>query len=126
MLIGHIALYTENLEAMRDFYVRYFGALSDDLYENPGTGFQSYFLNFDDGARLEIMRRPHIEGRADCDNLGYAHIAMSTGSTSMVDSLTEQLRADGFTIKTDPRWTGDGYYESTVFDPDQNEIEITV
>lgn len=126
MLIGHIALYTDNLEELRDFYVNYFGALSDELYENPVTGFQSYFLNFDDGARLEIMKRPHIADRAEGQNLGYAHLALSTGSTSMVDSLTEQLRTDGFTVKDGPRWTGDGYYESVVLDPDQNEIEITV
>lgn len=126
MLIGHIALYTDNLESMRDFYVKYFGALSDELYENPTSGFQSYFLNFDDGARLEIMKRPHIAQRNMGDNLGYAHLAMSTGSTSMVDSLTEQLRADGYPVTSEPRWTGDGYYESVVLDPDQNEIEITV
>lgn len=126
MLIGHIALYTDDLDAMRDFYVKYFGALSDDLYENSSSGFQSYFLNFDDGARLEIMKRPQVDNRVEGQNLGYAHMAMSTGSTGAVDALTEQIRADGHTVKDGPRWTGDGYYESVVLDPDQNEIEITV
>lgn len=127
MLIGHIALYTENLETMRDFYVTYFGATSNNLYENDSTGFRSYFLTFDDGgALLEIMQRPNIGEKADNRNVGYAHLAMSTGSTSQVDQLTERLRNDGYTIQGEPRFTGDGFYESVVLDPDKNEIEITV
>ena len=127
MLIGHIALYTENLEIMREFYVKYFGASSNSLYENESTGFQSYFLGFDDGgALLEIMKRPHIADRADGQNVGYAHLAISAGSASIVDSLTETLKKDGYTIKSNPRFTGDGFYESVVLDPDGNEIEITV
>ena len=127
MLIGHIALYTENLEIMKDFYVKYFGAEFSSLYENESTGFQSYFLTFDDGgALLEIMKRPHIADKSDGQNVGYAHLAMSTGSASSVDSLTAQLRDDGYTVKSEPRFTGDGFYESVVLDPDENEIEITV
>ena len=127
MLISHFALYTENLETMKDFYVKYFGAEANILYANENTGFQSYFLTFDDGgALLEIMRRPHIADKAAGQNVGYAHLAMSTGSTNGVDSLTAQLCADGYTVKSNPRFTGDGFYESVVLDPDENEIEITV
>ena len=127
MLIGHIALYTENLEAMRDYYVKYFGATSNSMYENEATGFQSYFLYFDDGgAMLEIMKRPHIADRAEKQNVGYAHLAMSTGSASIVDRLTETIRKEGYIVKSNPRFTGDGFYESVVLDPDGNEIEITV
>jgi len=127
MLIAHVALYTDQLDAMRNFYVQYFNAESNEMYENPATGFQSFFLVFDDGgSRLEIMRRPHITDRSDEPNVGYAHLAISTGSTSGVDNLTERLRKDGYTIMRDPRFTGDGYYESVVLDPDHNEVEITV
>lgn len=127
MLIGHLALYTENLEVMRDFYVKYFGATSNSLYENDNTGFQSYFLSFDDGgALLEIMKRPNVADKSVGQNVGYAHIAMSTGSTIQVDKLTARLRKDGYTIKDAPRFTGDGFYESVVLDPDENEVEITV
>lgn len=127
MLIGHVALYTENLETMRDFYVNYFEAESEELYENESTGFQSYFLTFSDGgALLEIMRRPHVVERRDGLNIGYAHLAFSTGSAAEVDSLTARLKTDGYTIKGEPRFTGDGFYESVALDPDQNEIEITV
>lgn len=127
MLIGHIALYTENLEAMKDFYVKYFGAESNAMYENENSGFQSYFLTFNDGgALLEIMKRPHIADKAEIQNVGYAHLAMSTGSANQVDRLTAQLQADGYTIKSNPRFTGDGFYESVILDPDENEVEITV
>jgi lactoylglutathione lyase len=127
MLIGHIALYTDDLETMKNFYEKYFGAEANGLYENDNTGFQSYFLTFDDGGPLlEIMRRPHIAGRPGGENLGYAHIAISAGSAGTVDSLTKSLRADGYTVKIEPRFTGDGFYESVVLDPDENEIEITV
>jgi len=58
--------------------------------------------------------------------MGYAHLAFSTGSREEVDLLTGRLHADGFTIESLPRITGDGYYESVVLDPDGNRIEITV
>lgn len=127
MLVGHFALYTDNLEAMREFYTTYFDAESSEYYENPNSGFCSYFLRFSDGgAQLEIMRRPDVAGRSESQNLGYAHIAISAGSTAEVDALTERIRAAGYPIKSEPRWTGDGFYESVILDPDQNEIEVTV
>jgi len=55
-----------------------------------------------------------------------AHLAISVGSKEKVDELTEKLRADGYTVAGNPRLTGDGYYESVVFDPEGNRIEITV
>jgi lactoylglutathione lyase len=127
MLIGHIALYTENLEGMKNFYEKYFGATANALYQNTSTGFSSYFLTFDDGgAMLEIMNRPHFSDRAQGQNIGYAHLALSAGSAAEVDALTKQICADGFTVSSEPRFTGDGFYESVVLDPDGNEVEITV
>lgn len=56
---------------------------------------------------------------------GYAHIAFSVGSRTAVDSLTFRLVNDGYDINSFPRVTGDGYYESSIFDLDDNLIEIT-
>jgi lactoylglutathione lyase len=56
---------------------------------------------------------------------GWAHIAFSVGSEQAVDSLTERLRSDGYTIAGETRTTGDGYYESVILDPEGNQIEIT-
>lgn len=60
MRIEHVALYVNDLEGARDFFVRFFGATSGDGYHNPRTGFRSYFLTFDGGARLEAMTKPNM------------------------------------------------------------------
>lgn len=43
-----------------------------------------------------------------------------------VDSTTAELRPAGCTVLSALRWTGDGYYESVVLDPDGNQVELTV
>lgn len=125
MKIEHIALYVSDLERSRSFFERYFGASSNELYHNKKTGFKSYFLSFDGGARLEIMHRPEVSEKNGDPRLGYAHIAFSVGSRENVNALTERIRADGFQILSEPRVTGDGYFESCIADPDGNIIEIT-
>lgn len=127
MKIDHIAMYVNDLEAAKDFFVKYFGASPGDEYHNPKTGFRSYFLSFDDGARLEIMNKPQMSGSMKTvDRTGYIHIAFSLGSKERVDELTEKIREDGFEIISGPRVTGDGYYESCVVGVEGNIIEITV
>lgn len=134
MHIEHLALWVRDLDRMRAFYETYFGATANDKYVNARTGFSSYFLRFApdgsglDGPRLELMQRPGIpDSRNDpmAQFSGLIHFAVSVGSEESVNSLTERLRADGYTIVGEPRRTGDGYYESVVFDPEQNRIEIT-
>ncbi|MGN0650954.1 MAG: VOC family protein [Oscillospiraceae bacterium] len=126
MKIEHVALFVENLEQSRDFYMHYFGAKSNEKYTNSTTGFESYFLTFDDGARLELMSLPEIaldyRGAA---YIGYAHIAISVGSRKAVDDLTRKFAIEGEIVIACPRVTGDGYYESIVLDCDGNRIEIT-
>lgn len=127
MHIEHIALYVNDLQAARDFFVRYFGAVSNDGYHNPRTDFRSYFLTFDGGARLELMTRPHMDDPAKTSSrTGYAHIAFSLGSKEAVDSLTARLKSDGYAVESGPRTTGDGYYESCICALEDNRIELTV
>lgn len=127
MKIEHVALYVNNLEKARDFFVKYFGAVPNDGYHNPRTDFRSYFLTFEDGARLEIMTKPELSDSGDFLNrFGYAHIAFRVGSKEKVNLLTEQLKADGYPVLSGPRMTGDGYYESCVLGFEGNLIEITV
>lgn len=127
MKIEHLAIYAENLERLREFYTRYFGFECGSIYENRSRNFSSYFLGFGDGkTRIEIMHIPGLvsgEGVGRC--LGLAHFAISVGSKEQVDALTERLRLDGYTILSEPRTTGDGYYESAVADPEGNHVEIT-
>jgi len=129
MKIEHIAIWAIDLENMRRFYENFFGATANDLYVNPKKQFSSYFLSFDSGARLELMHHPDLAKRqvgGDGLQAGFIHFAMSVGTKEEVDRLTGQLREGGFTIKGEPRWTGDGYYESVVLDPEGNQIEITI
>ncbi len=127
MKIEHIALYVNDLEGAKHFFVKYLGAKSNDGYHNHKTDFRSYFLTFDDGARLELMTKPELKD--DEENLartGYIHIAFRVGSKDRVDSLTAELKADGYTVLSGPRTTGDGYYESCVIGFEGNQIELTV
>ncbi len=127
MRIDHAALYVRDLEAAREFFARYFGAQAGERYRNERTGFSSYFLSFDGGARLEIMSRPRIADAASAPYAaGYAHLALSAGSREAVDSLTARLARDGYAVLSGPRTTGDGYYESCVEGIEGNLIEITV
>lgn len=127
MKIEHIALYVNDLEEARKFFIKYLGAKANDGYHNPRTDFRSYFLSFDDGARLEIMQKPDmVDLPKELARTGYAHIAFSVGSRERVDTLTAELKADGYEIVSGPRTTGDGYYESCIVAIEGNQIEITV
>lgn len=127
MKIEHVAAYFSDLEGARNFFVRYFGAKSNEMYHNPRTNFKSYFLSFDDGARLEIMNKPELDDAAKTLNrTGFIHLAFSVGSKEKVDELTAQLKNDGYEVISGPRTTGDGYYESCVVSFENNQIEITV
>lgn len=127
MKIEHIALYVNDLEEARTFFQKYLGAESNCGYHNPNTNFRSYFLTFDDGARLEIMNKPEMSDLPkDPVRTGYAHIAFSVGSKEKVDSLTAKLKAGGYEVISGPRTTGDGYYESCIVAVENNLIEITV
>jgi lactoylglutathione lyase len=127
MRIEHLAVWARDIDTLAAFYARYFGAHRSARYTNARTGFSSYFMSFEDGARLEIMQRPEVAPRADHPYvMGYAHLAIAVGSEAAVDALSAQLAADGYTHVDGPRRTGDGYYEAVILDPDGNRIEITV
>lgn len=127
MHIDHLAIWTADLEKMKDFYVKYFEMTAGARYHNPAKNFTSYFLSCSGSSmRLELMHRPDRAGAAQrgmCT--GLTHLAIAVGSKAEVDTRTEQLRDDGYTIQSEPRRTGDGYYESVVLDPEGNWIELT-
>lgn len=126
MKLDHVALYVKDLENVRTFFMRYFNAVSNEMYHNPKTGLKTYFLSFPDGGRLEIMSRPdRVEDDRNALRTGFIHISFSVGGRERVDCLTECLRSDGLRITDGPRTTGDGYYESCVEGPEGNLIEIT-
>lgn len=127
MKIEHIAIYVKDLESSRNFFQQFFGGISNDGYHNPNTGLRTYFLTFEDGARLELMNRPDMASNEKMPiQTGYAHLAFCAGSREKVDELTEKLRNSGYQVINGPRTTGDGYYESCVLDGENNQIEITI
>jgi lactoylglutathione lyase len=129
MKIEHIAIWVKDLEQIKAFYQKYFGAISNEKYINKDKGYSSYFLSFDTGARLEVMHNEKIPESKDDpfeQSTGLIHFAFSTGSKEQVDELTNVLYRDGYKLIDGPRATGDGYYESAVLDPEGNRIEITI
>lgn len=127
MKIDHIAIWAENLELLRDFYMRYFNMSCNEMYFNPNKNFRSYFLSFDDGgARIELMNIRGKDAPASRGDLkGLAHFAISVGNKANVDNMANRLSADGYRILSNPRTTGDGCYECAVADPEGNCLEIT-
>jgi len=128
MKIEHLAIWVDNLETMRQFYLKYFDFTSGEKYTNEKKGFTAYFLMFGDGkTRLELMNRKDIIHEPNKRGFmkGIAHFAISVGGKEAVNQLTERLRADNYTIESEPRTTGDGYYESVVLDPEGNYVEIS-
>ena len=126
--IEHVALWTPDIGRLVDFYSKYFNATAGPRYVNPAKGFESRFLSFEGGARLEVMRSSMVEAvkhAPGAQRMGLTHLAVSVGSEAGVDELTNRLRKDGYEALDGPRRTGDGYYESVILDPDGNRIEIT-
>lgn len=127
MKIEHIALYVNDLEGARRFFVKYLGARSNEGYHNVKTNFRSYFLYFDDGCCLEIMHHPEMQdNEKTLRRTGFIHLAFSLGSKEAVDALTARMKEDGCEVLSGPRITGDGYYESCLLGFEGNQIELTV
>ena len=127
MRIDHAALFCRDLEQMRQFFIDYFDARSNEQYHNPRTGLRTYILSFTEGStRLELMQRPDVQ-EADPSQpaIGYVHLSFAVGSRKGVDLLTRRLAADGYTVTSGPRTTGDGYYESCILGPEGIQIEVT-
>lgn len=124
--IEHVTMYVNNLETAKNFFVKYLGGRFNDGYHNKTTDFRSYFISFDDGARLELMNKPELDDQdKSLNRTGYIHVAFSVGSKEKVDEMTALLKKEGYVVASDPRITGDGYYESCIIAFEGNQIEIT-
>lgn len=127
MKLEHVGIWTRDLEVARQFYTSHFGCAATPRYDNSRTGFSSYFLSFPDGARIELMQQPEeAERRAGDPARRAGHLALSVGSESAVIELTARLGQAGVPVVSQPRRTGDGYFESVITDPDGNRIELTI
>lgn len=125
MLIHHVSLCTTDIQRSVAFYKMYFGAVEYSSYHNPKSGLSNCFLEFDKGAMLEVTTRPAFVRKPNDPNCGFGHLAISAGTPDCVDFTVRRLEADGYSVLSQPRRDGDGYYQSTVLDPDGNWIEIS-
>ena len=129
MTLEHVAIWTDKLEALKDYYSKYFGGTPNDKYTNEKNQFHSYFLTFKSGARLEIMTMANIPCNINDtiikQHKGIIHLAFGVDTKMEVEEKARQLEGDGFKILSGPRKTGDGYYEFETLDPDNNRIEVT-
>jgi len=129
MYIEHLAIWVTDMETMKEFYCNYFGAKPSPVYLNPVKLFESVFLSFEKGPRIELMKMPGVPVTANDPYrqfTGLVHFAISVGSTQAVDAMAERFKADNFELLDGPRLTGDGYYECVILDPEKNRVEITV
>jgi lactoylglutathione lyase len=127
MILEHVAIWTDQLEKLREFYIKYFSGVSNVKYVNEKKGFESYFIHFQSGARLELMSRPGIPVNLNNPRdqyKGIIHLAFGLATMDEVDEKCKELRAAGFPILSGPRRTGDGYYEFETMDPDNNRLEV--
>ena len=129
MTLEHVAIWTNDLERLKTFYCTWFGGVSNEKYFNPNKNFESYFIHFAPGARLEIMQKPGIPGNLNDtigeQHTGIIHLAFAVDTMQQVEDKAKELSAAGYPILSGPRKTGDGYYEFETLDPDNNRLEVT-
>jgi lactoylglutathione lyase len=128
MKIDHVAVWTYQLENLKDYYVKYFKGTPNQKYINSEKHFESYFISFDTGTRLEIMQKPgipeNLNDPVEKQYTGIIHLAFGVETMDMVDQKMNELVKDGYKILRGPRKTGDGYWEFETLDPDNNRIEV--
>jgi len=125
MKIDRIALYTTKIETLKEFYSNFFDIQVGEKYFNIETSLKSYLLTFENGIKLELLQKPYMNVTRPPYCKGYTHLSIKLGSKDMVDDLTKKITDAGFSLKIKPRVTNDGQYSSCIFDPDDNEIELT-
>ena len=128
MKLGHVAIWAERLDELKAFYVNYFGGMAGEKFTDASGNFASYFLTFHGGAALELMQMtgvsPKVYPAATPVN-GLTHIAFEADNPQEVDMITARLQHDGYQLEKPAQMTTDGFYESAVFDPENNIVEMT-
>jgi lactoylglutathione lyase len=129
MTIDHVAIWTTHLEKMKDYYVRYFNGIANKKYRNDENQYESYFVSFDSGSRIELMEKPgipeNLNDTVEKQYLGIIHLAFGVENMALVNQKLNELAGAGYKILRGPRKTGDGYWEFETLDPDNNRIEVS-
>ncbi|NVO58086.1 lactoylglutathione lyase [Ruegeria halocynthiae] len=124
MKLTHLAVWTRDLEEAAAFWRDYFDAEVAERYDSDNrSGFASRFVQIPgNDTCIEIMEGPWVTPHPG-EACGWAHIAFSVGTNERVDAIADRFRLDGLLV-SEPRRTGDGYYEAVVRSPDGTLIEI--
>ena len=130
MKIHHAALWTKDLDQSAQFWTTHFNAVVGPRYVSANRiGFQSHFLTFEDGVKIELMTGPWLSAAGNSNPagevIGWAHVAISVGSPERVRAIAATLDKIGLLI-SQPRITGDGYYEALARTPDGLLVEVVV
>jgi lactoylglutathione lyase len=125
--LGQIALATDDVQGLRDFY-RLIGGVPSPPSLDRESGLQSCTLDFC-GVRLELIERPNDgKGEAvDGQSSALVYLSFALGTADAVDDLSEVIAAAGYRVLERPRRTCEGgCYESVILDPDGNRLKLTV
>jgi len=129
MTIDHIAIWTDKIETLKDFYIKYFDGTANNKYLNNVNKYESYFVSFGSGSRIELMQKPgipeNLNDPVEKQYLGIIHLAFGVENMEEVNRKAAELSHDGYKILRGPRKTGDGYWEFETLDPDNNRIEVS-
>jgi lactoylglutathione lyase len=129
MTIDHVAIWTTQIEKLKDFYVKYFNGTVNRKYRNNENNFESYFVSFGPGSRIELMQKPgipeNLNDPVEKQHLGIIHLSFGAENMAEVNRKSADLSRDGYIILRGPRKTGDGYWEFETLDPDNNRIEVS-
>ena len=106
MKIEHVAMYVNNLEQAKDFFVGYLDGKANEGYHNQTTDFRSYFISFGDGARLEIMNKPGIPGGVVLASAAIAESVLGFTPERYALVIATYMALDG--MGTACNLTGDG------------------
>ena len=89
MKIEHVAIWVKDIDKVCEFYRKYFDGVVQPLYHNPAKQFTSRFINFEDGARLEVMHRPDIVNN-DIGTSTDSNVGSNVGAVTKLQSNTHR------------------------------------
>ena len=145
MKLTYIAIHTAKPERMKDFYVKYLGAVVDEPRPvgkegpeaDPGvadraSGRTVYNLSFEGGVKIRLVpERPVIGDTSSAVSPAMQArpsysvcLTFTVGSRKRVNELTGRLITEGYDVIYEPGFYGMEHYSSSVFDPEGNVIEL--
>ncbi|MBN1499819.1 MAG: VOC family protein [Spirochaetes bacterium] len=122
MKLHHTAFWTGDLERLENFYIKYFGGKV--LFRHSINDFKCTFMEIAGSFKIEIMTRTDISGHAADERIGYSHLSIEVESREKVNELTDFFMKENVKILKNREQYDDGFYESSVCDPDGNIIEL--